>query len=175
MPEDKPAYEWVNGRALQKVRPKRKHSLAQTRFAIALERWAHRGGLGSVGTEWRFRVQPPGEQRRPLMPDVAFLSYDRLSFEAQQTTDEPEVAPEAVVEILSPDDRPADVEEKVRVYLAAGTSVVFLADTDRRQVTVRDAAGSRSIEKGVLEHIALSGFRRPIARLFSATRPKGAR
>jgi Uma2 family endonuclease len=173
LPEAKPAYEWVNGRALQKVSPKRKHGLAQMRFALALENWAHDGGLGTVATEWRFRLQPPGEERRPLVPDVAFLSYERLPFRVQKVTDEPCVAPEAVVEVLSPLDRRADVEEKARVYLAAGTCVVFLVNTETQSVTVRDSRGERRVARGgLLKHDALPGFRLQIHRLFMPTQPK---
>jgi Putative restriction endonuclease len=64
LPEAKPAFEWVNGRALQKVSPKRKHGLAQGRFFAALDRWAETNRMGSVATEWRFHIQPPGEVRR---------------------------------------------------------------------------------------------------------------
>jgi Uma2 family endonuclease len=102
LPETKPALEWVNGRALQKVSPKRKHSIAQTRFAAALDSWTRRTRAGIAGTEWRFQVQPPGEDSRPLVPDVAFLSYERLPYEVQQVTDVPIVAPDVVVEALSP-------------------------------------------------------------------------
>lgn len=112
LPEAKPALEWVNGRVLQKVSPKRQHGIAQGRFYAALDAWAQDRRLGIVATEWRFRVQPPGEVRRPLVPDVAYLSYARLPYEEQQVTDEPKVAPDAVVEVLSPSDRRADVEDE---------------------------------------------------------------
>ncbi len=172
LPEAKPALEWVNGRVLQKMSPKRRHAVAQGRFYAALDAWAQKGRLGIVGTEWRFRVQPPGEERRPLVPDVAFLSYARLPYEIQIVTDEPKVAPDAVVEVLSPGDRRADVEEKVRVYLAAGTSVIFIVDTAKRIVRIRDIDGERLItEGGVIEHDALPGFSLRARRLFSVPKP----
>jgi len=173
LPEAKPAFEWVNGRALQKVSPRRLHGLAQGRFFTALDMWAQKRGTGNVATEWRFRVQPPNEARRPLVPDVAFLAFDRLSFEDQEAMDEPTVAPTAVVEVLSPDDRRRDVEEKIRVYLAAGTNAVFLVDTNARTVTVRDSHGARVVEEGGdLTHDALPGFRLRTSRLFSLAKPK---
>ena len=52
----------------------------------ALEDWASRYRPGTVATEWHFKVKPPREVRRPLVPDVAFLSYERLSFEKQERT-----------------------------------------------------------------------------------------
>jgi len=72
LPEAKPALEWVNNRVLQKMSPKRKHSLAQTEFAIALGTYARERGNGMAGTEWHFQVRPPGEIARTLVPDVAF-------------------------------------------------------------------------------------------------------
>ncbi len=173
VPEGKPAFEWVNGRTLQKVSPKRKHSLAQTEFAVALARWARSTGAGFAGTEWRFRVQPPGEVRRPLVPDVAFLSYKRLPHKAMEATDEPLVAPDVVVEVKSRGDRGVDLAEKVRVYLAAGTRVVFVVDTKARAVTVCDAAGKRLLcVKDVITHRALPGFRPAVRTLFELPRPK---
>ena len=35
LPETKPALEWVNGRVLQKMSPRREHALAQGRFFTA--------------------------------------------------------------------------------------------------------------------------------------------
>lgn len=168
LPEAKPAFEWINGRAVQKVSPKRKHGLAQFRFAAALEEWSLKRNAGTVATEWRFLVQPPGEVRRPLVPDVAFLSYKRLPLQEQEAIEEPLVAPNVVVEVLSPDDRHGDVQEKVRVYLAAGAHVLFLVDTETQTVTICDDQGTRKIPKGgILEHQGLEGFRLPIERLFT--------
>src|SRR5215471_8805855 len=116
LPETKPATEWVNGRALQKLSPQRKQALAQTVFASALLAWEKSRGSGRVGTEWDFRIAPPGEVRRPLVPDIAYLAYKRVPYEAEEEADIPRVAPNAVVEVLSPQDRKADIEDKVRVF-----------------------------------------------------------
>jgi|SRR5271166_379993 len=172
LPEAKPALEWVNGRVLQKMSPKRRHGIAQGRFYAALDTWAQEQRSGIVATEWRFRVQPPGEERRPLVPDVAYLSYARLSYEEQQVTDEPKVAPDAVVEVLSPGDRRADLEEKVRVYLAAGTSVIFIVDPKQRFVKVRDADGEHTVaETEVLAHGSSPRFSLDVHKLFSIPAP----
>src|SRR5271165_50987 len=64
------------GRPLQKMSPRERHSRAQTNFVAALGTWADETGSGRVGTEWDFRIAPPGEPRRPLVPDIAYLSYD---------------------------------------------------------------------------------------------------
>jgi len=176
LPETKPATEWVNGRALRKVSPRRKHALAQGVFFGALHHWVSQYGLGRVGTEWEFRVQPQGEQRRPLVPDVAYLSYERVPFDAARDADIPRVAPDVVVEVLSPDDRPRDVEEKIRVYFATGTSVIFLVDTEARTITARDPERSQTFnDADDLLHPALPHFSMSIRTLFDEPQPGGAR
>src|SRR5579864_4467968 len=134
----KPALEWVNNRALQKVNPERKHALTQRRFAAALGAWADDRGCGEVGTEWRFQVQPPGEIRRSLVPDVAYISYERMPLEELERAGAPLIAPDVVVEIHSPGDHQNDIDEKVRVYLAAGTIAVFLVDPERKTISIID-------------------------------------
>jgi Uma2 family endonuclease len=173
LPEAKPAYEWILGRAVQKVSPKRRHSVAQSAFLWALLSWARSTGRGFAGSEWRFRIQPPGEIRRPLVPDVAFLSYDRLPYEAMEATEEPLVSPDAVVEVLSPKDKPLYVAEKIRVYLAAGTAVVFVVDPQSKAVTVIDRHGERHLHEGeTIEHGALPGFSLAVSELFQLPPPQ---
>jgi Uma2 family endonuclease len=172
LPTAKPALEWVNGRILQKMSPKRKHALAQGRFFAALDAWAQSHGSGTVGTEWECRIAPPSESRRPLVPDVAYLSYQRVPPERPGEADIPRVAFDAVVEVLSPDDRTADVEEKVRVYLACGTLVVFLVDTKSQTVTIRDGSWPVVFDRSQdVQHPSLSGFTMPARHLFD---PPGA-
>lgn len=172
LPETKPALEWVNGRVLQKVSPQRRHALAQMEFATALGAWARDHGAGMVGTGWEFRIQPPGEIRRPLVPDVAYISYARLPYEDEDAADIPHIAPDAVVEVLSPGDRKRDVEEKIRVYLACGTSVIFLVDTKQETVTIRDGEEPRTFSRDlIVSHPCLPGFAMLARTLFERPRP----
>ena len=162
----KPALEWVNNRILQKVSPTPGHARAQSRFSGALDAWATAGDLGLAGTEMRFQIQPPGEIRRSLVPDVAFVSYERAPDIERDLSSAPTVAPEVVVEVRSPDDRQPDIDEKVRVYLAAGTHVVFLVDPEKRKVVAVDAQGLRDLSEGTIVHEALPGFSLDPALLF---------
>ena len=173
LPPAKPALEWINGRVLQKVSPRRKHALAQARFASALDAWAQARGSGIAATEWECRIAPPGESRRPLVPDVSNVSYERVPFDRIDAADILGIAPNAVVEVLSPGDHRADVEEKVRVYLACAASVVFLVDTNAQTVTIRD--GSAPVVLGRdqdIKHQSLNGFSMPARQLFDPPRPK---
>jgi Uma2 family endonuclease len=173
LPEAKPALEWINGRVVQKVSPKRKHALAQTSFAALLYSWAVGRGAGSVGTEWHFHLAPPGEVRRPLVPDVAFLSYARLPYAEQLQTEIPRIAPDLAIEILSPKDRAKDVAEKVRVYLATGARAVLLVDTNAQTVTIREPNQTRLLGRDdFFELDILPGFRMAVSVLFLPIAPK---
>jgi Uma2 family endonuclease len=115
LPETKPETEWVRGRALRKVSPGYRHGLAQGLLFNALKAWADAGSHGRVATEWRFRVAPPHEIVRPLVPDVAYLSYDAMPSDApEELVDVPLGAPTVAIEVKSIRDRRADLADKMR-------------------------------------------------------------
>ena len=76
-------------------------------------------------------------------PDVAFVSHDRIP-------DPPPrgfapFAPDLAVEVLSPDDRPGEVLEKVADWLSAGTRLIWEIDPERRVARVYRADGTMSL------------------------------
>jgi Uma2 family endonuclease len=169
LPETKPETEWVRGRPLQKVSPQRDHSRLQNAMAMRLDQWAE--GRGEVGPEWRFRPAPPGEARRPLVPDVAYVSNERLRPLSYQELQIPPLAPDVAVEILSPDDRRADLDDKIDVYLRAGSALVIVVDPQRRTVELHDNHGTvRLNENATIEHPVLPGFSYPVRDLFAVLR-----
>jgi Uma2 family endonuclease len=169
LPYTEPESEWVRGRALQKVSPKRTHSFLQGALTIELTRWAL--GRGRVGPEWRFRVAPPGEVRRPLAPDIAYVSNDRLRALSDEELEVPPFAPDVAVEILSPDDRRADVDDKVDTYLRAGSSLVIVVDPQERVVELHDPLATAHLDDGAaIEHAALPGFHYAVRDLFAVLR-----
>jgi Uma2 family endonuclease len=172
LPETKPETEWVRGRALQKVSPTYDHSVLQGLLTIAFTTWADAGAHGRVGPEWRFRVGPPGEVVRPLVPDVGYLSYAALPADApRDTVQVPLAAPTVAVEILSPGDRRRDVQHKITTYLAAGTAAVILVDPRRATIAVHDRDGVHELHQGdTLTHAALPDFSLDVGALFERAR-----
>jgi Uma2 family endonuclease len=166
--ETKPETEWVRGRALQKVSPTYDHSVLQGLLFMALRLWSASAEHGRVGTEWRFRVAPPGELVRPLVPDVGYLSYATLPIDApSDEVQVPLASPTVAVEILSRGDRRADVEHKIATYLAAGTAAVILVDPQRETMAVHDGKGVRELRRAdTLTHAALPGFSLDVGALF---------
>jgi Uma2 family endonuclease len=70
-----------------------------------------------------------------VRPDVAFVQSDRLP-PAEERDRICRFAPDLAVEVVSPTDRYVEVMEKVELYLAAGTRLVWLVEPGRRTVTV---------------------------------------
>jgi Uma2 family endonuclease len=169
LPQTEPETEWVRGRPLQKVSPQRDHARLQLAFGKALDRWA--AGRGEVGTEWRFRIAPPHEVRRPLVPDVAYVANERLRLLRGQDLQVPPFAPDVAVEILSPDDRRDDVDDKIAVYLSGGASLVIVVDPLHRMVELHDRSHVKRIgEEGAIEHTALPKFSYAARDLFAVLR-----
>jgi Uma2 family endonuclease len=166
LPETKPETEWVRGRALRKVSPRRDHGRMQAALAVVLGEWA--SGRGEVATEWRFRVAPPGEVRRPLVPDVSYVSAERLRGLDDEAYQVPPFAPDVAVEILSPGDLRADVAEKIDVYLRGGSLLVLVIDTTSRTFAAHDASGVRTFTVGeTFSHTALPGLSLSLGPLFA--------
>jgi Uma2 family endonuclease len=165
LPESEPESEWVRGRALQKVSPKRDHGRVQAELVAAFVSWAR--GRGEVATEWRFRVQPPGEVRRPLVPDVSYVTLDRLRGLTHEEIQLPALAPNVAIEILSPGDDPRDVASKIDVYLRSGAELVIVVDPKTRTMALHDGALTALRAGDVLRHRALPDFSLDVGELFS--------
>jgi Uma2 family endonuclease len=166
VPETKPETEWLRGRPVQKVSPKRKHGELQLWLGSRMREWAR--GRGRVASEWRFRIAPPGEVIRPLVPDLSYLSYHRMRGASTADWDTPLTAPDAAVEIRSPGDRRADLDDKIATLLRAGALVVVVVDPQTRTVTAYDPTTERTFTDGeTFAHPALPGFSVSIAEMFA--------
>lgn len=171
--QTKPASEWIAGRIVQKVSPTGLHAQAQARMVSALLAWADRTGSGRVGTEWEFRITPPGAQTRTLVPDISFLSFERAPYDDAAAEHIPYLAPDIAIEVRSPNDRRRNVKEKIRVYLSSGTKAVFEVDPKGQIVTLYDAGGVTVLAvNDTLTHPALPGFSMPVAGIFAKTKPR---
>jgi Uma2 family endonuclease len=170
LPETTPQTEWVRGRALQKMSPLRDHARLQLTLAAALDIWAH--GRGEVGTEWRFRVTPPGEIMRPLVPDIAYVTNARLRNLEGRDLQLPPLAPDVVVEILCAGDERIDIDHKIDVYLRSGSTLVIVVDAAQQVVELHDAwTAQERLEHETFEHAALPGFAYSVGELFSVLTP----
>lgn len=131
-PDDDYRYELVDGRVIRMSPVGFQHGRIVTRLLARLERHAAKHRLGTVLTEVGFKLRSNPDTVRA--PDVAFIRQDRLpSADPQGFWNGP---PDLAVEVLSPDDRSADVRAKVDEYLAGGVPLVGVVDPHRKTGTV---------------------------------------
>lgn len=167
---DPPGFEIVRGERRYKVSPARLHARVQARMVVALAAWAQTRGEATV--EWDIDVTLPGEEPTYFRPDIAFVSSRRLAECATLEQTLPHIAPELIIEVLSPNDREREVVEKIDIYLQAGTDVVLIADPAKRIVRVYDRSGERVMtQRDVFEHAALPGLRIDLAEVFPPPEP----
>jgi Uma2 family endonuclease len=176
LPEGEGKQELVNGRVVELAPVGDVHGLVAVEVVAALRDYVRRrrrrhGGrlvaAGHVRTETGYQLRPgPAGTRGTRAPDV---SYYRAR---PQTRGIVRGAPDLAVEVLSPDEGPAAVREKVAEYLAAGVALVWVVDTapDRETVTVhRPGQPARVLSRGDLltGEDVLPGFRLPLAELWT--------
>lgn len=110
----------------------------------------------------------PGLEDTVRSPDVAFVRADRIPAAGIGPGWMP-VAPDFVVEIMSPSESSGVLEDKCRDYRAAGTRLIWVVDPVRRRVEVRHGSHEpRWVpEFGVLDGAdVIAGFELLVARLF---------
>lgn len=138
---DPPEIEYLDGHPHPKVSPKTAHSFVQAALVGILRQCGR--GRGFAGTEWRFE---PGQiDRTPteLVPDVAFVSKERLFAVPQERVQKPPFSPDIAVEVRSPKDDLPYLREKIERYLATGAVLVLDVDPSTRTIIAHAHDGIR--------------------------------
>lgn len=109
------------------------HGMIESTFAAILRHFVRKHGLGHVMVgEVGIYIQRDPDTIRAA--DVVYISHERLA--QAQSPSYLDVAPELIVEILSPTDRWSEMLEKLEEYFIIGVTEVWLADPRRRDVLV---------------------------------------
>jgi Uma2 family endonuclease len=124
LPEDECHYEIIRGE-LRDVPPAGfEHSNIAGNVLTHVNRFVRRNQLGRVASEAAGFVLA----RDPdilLSPDVSFVANDRLPPPAERAGFL-QLAPDLVVEVMSPNDTVTEVAEKVSIYLQAGVRLIWV-------------------------------------------------
>jgi len=126
---------------------------------------AHRlGRVLAAGTGFKLAADPDTVRA----PDLAFVRRERLP--EPELLGYPALAPDLVVEVLSPGDRPGETLAKVGEWLNAGSRLVWVVDPTRRVVHVYRQDGSEALiaDRAVLNgEDVVPGFECSLASLLS--------
>jgi len=132
-----------------------------------LGNFADEHDLGVVAGEAGMLRLAPGLVR---IPDVSFISWNRLPGRRIPREPIPDLAPDLAVEVLSQSNTPQEMDRKLRDYFAAGASLVWYVDPQSRTVRVHTAPDQSKLlgEEATLRGgDLLPGFELPLCRLFA--------
>ena len=109
-------------------------SSVAARITVLLGMHVLPNNLGRLyGADGGFVLFPDRETVR--VPDVAFVRRERMP-QGDARRHFPRLAPDLVVEVLSPTDRASEVLAKVAMYLEASVPLIWLVDPEAQTVTV---------------------------------------
>lgn len=133
LPDSSNRYEIIDGRLLMTRAPHWRHQKVISNVARVLNDWSDISNLGEA-------VPTPGvifEDADNVIPDVVWISYDRLSVgldEEGHLT----IAPELMVEVLSAgkQNQERDRETKVKLYSERGVQEYWILDWRIQQLEI---------------------------------------
>ena len=156
--------ELVRGRLIVREPPGFRCGRIAVDIAARLGEYVRAKNVGVIVVEAGFQLFAKPDTVRG--PDVAFIAEDRVP--------DPEpvgyltIAPDLVVEVLSPSDRAGDVQSKVTDWLNAGSRLVWVIDPARRRSVVYrpdTSVGILSENDSLDGEDVLTGFSCPLAEI----------
>jgi Uma2 family endonuclease len=126
-------YEIIDGELFMAKQPHWNHQGVSDAINFQLATWGRQAKLGRVRTA-------PGvifADDDNVAPDLVWISYQRLA-EALAADGKLHIAPELIVEVLSPGthNESRDKEAKLKLYSRRGVLEYWIADWQRKQIEV---------------------------------------
>jgi Uma2 family endonuclease len=172
LPEEKPALEYVDGVIVPKVAPQMFHGRMQYKLAERVNLYGEPRQVAMAFTETRSTFGGGS-----YVPDVGIYRWARLPRQPDGKLMPDARTPwDVAVEVVSPDQRRADLEDTCRWYIANGVEIVLLVDPDREDIVRFGADGSRVELRGADQidlDAVLPGFILTAAGLFATLYPGG--
>jgi Uma2 family endonuclease len=132
LPETKPASEYIDGRIIQKPMPQGEHSVIQGEFVTVVNAIIKPQKIARAFPELRCTFAG-----QAIVPDVSVFVWNRIPRkENGEVANVFSLAPDWVIEILSPDQSQTKVTKKILHCLENGTQMGWLIDPDERTVFV---------------------------------------
>lgn len=134
-----PDREYLDGRVVERNVGELDHSELQTELSTFLNVRRRRWGI-RVYVEQRVQVKPT----RFRVPDICVVSGPRP--QGPILTEPPLLC----IEILSPEDRVAEMQERIDDYLEFGVRYVWVIDPRKQRAWIYTAGGAQEAREGVL-------------------------
>jgi Uma2 family endonuclease len=163
-------WELINGEIVPVNPTSYRAARVTARILRLLDAYAETHELGDVvGPDAGFVIFP--DENTLVAPDVSFVSINRVPPAVDQEHFA-RLAPDLVVEVMSPTDRMTDALRKISLYLEAGVSLVWLVEPSPRTISVfeRDRPAVRLAGDQVVNAEALlPGFSMTVDDLLGAS------
>jgi len=172
MPADDRRYELIDGELIEMSPAMPEHGWHGAELVLSIGGYAKPRGLGVVfdsSVGYKFGSDPD----TVLEPDVSFFRTERVPPRKDWKTYFT-IAPDIVAEVLSPPERRAHVNRKIRIHLEAGVRLLWLVRPRRRTVTVYTPDREPQVlgrDDVLIGDDVLPGFRLPLRDLFGADSP----
>lgn len=168
LPDDGHSYELVKGELRMMTPAGFEHARIAGRIAVLIGQYANLHELGVILTaEPGFTLTRDPDTVRA--PDVAFVRTERIPLESEQKKFA-ELAPDLVVEVISPSDRMTELNAKIEEYLNAGVKLIWVIDPGTKSVT-EHRPGAAPLNFAPSAELAgrdvLPGFRCKVSEFFA--------
>ncbi|NUN65806.1 Uma2 family endonuclease [Pseudanabaena biceps] len=132
MPETEPASEYIQNQIVQKPIPKGRHSRLQSRLCQEINLKVEVLKIAYAFPELRCNF---GD--RSIVPDIAVFLWEHIPFLADgEIPDNFNIAPDWIIEILSPDQNANKVIGKILHSIQHGSKLGWLLDADDKSILV---------------------------------------
>jgi Uma2 family endonuclease len=122
LPETKPASEYIDGQIYQKPMPQFQHSTFQIEIATAINLIGKPQKLAFAFPELRCNFGDIS-----IVPDIAVMRWANIPFlENKRVANVAPIAPDWIIEILSPDQSPLRVMNKISSAITNGSELGWL-------------------------------------------------
>ncbi len=130
LPETKPASEYINNRIIQKIMPKGRHSRLQGKLCQEINQVSELPKLAYAFPELRCTFDG-----RSIVPDIAVFEWQNIPFLADgEIPDNFNIAPDWIIEILSPDQNANKVIGKILDSIQNGSKLGWFLDPSDRSI-----------------------------------------
>ncbi|MFB2876526.1 Uma2 family endonuclease [Floridanema aerugineum] len=132
LPETEPASEFINGEIIQKPMPKGKHSIIQGELVSVINAVLKPRKIARAFPELRCTFA-----EKSIVPDVSVFLWERIPRDRNgEVANIFTIAPDWIIEILSPEQSQTKVTKKILQCLKNGTQMGWLIDPEEQTIFV---------------------------------------
>lgn len=143
LPDDGNDYELIDGVLVMSPSPTPRHQLVAKVVLRQLDDYVERGKLGLVLYETDVRLPtPPGARDLVYRPEILYIAANRVG----QIRGRIDIAPDLIVEVVSPDSRSLDTQTKRDDYERTGVREYWLIDPDAARLVFFQLRNGKFVE-----------------------------